>query len=369
MSANDAGLMVALRGSVGGFALDIDFTAPATGVTALFGPSGAGKTSILRCIAGLTRLAQGEIAFAGETWQDARGFVPAHCRPVGYVFQDANLFAHLSVADNLHFGLKRAATARPVVGFDAVVDRLGLGKLLARSPERLSGGERQRVAIGRALLAQPRLLLVDEPLSAVDLPARDGILSLLETLCRDLAIPAVYVSHDLAEVTRLAHHLVLIEAGKLVAAGPLDDILTDLRLPLAASPQAGVVLDAVVEAADAHYGLTSYRVAGGVLTAPARGLTVGTHCRVRVLASDISLCREPPLGTTILNVLPGVILGADSFDGMQTNVLIQLGADEKGAKLLARVTRKSWESLGFAIGQSTHALVKGVGLVQELTES
>ncbi len=368
MSAN-TGLSVVLRGAVGGFALDIAFTAPATGVTALFGPSGSGKTSVLRCVAGLTRLAQGEIGFAGETWQDTRGFVPAHRRPIGYVFQDANLFSHLSVAENLRFGLRRAAAVAPVIGFDQVVDRLGLATLLARSPDRLSGGERQRVGIGRALLAQPRLLLIDEPLSAVDLPARDGILSLLETLCHDLAIPAVYVSHDLAEVTRLADHLVLIEAGRLVAAGPLDDILTNLRLPLATSPQAGVVLDAVVVAADLAFGLTSYRVAGGILTAPSRGLAVGTHCRLRVLASDISLCHEPPVGTTILNILPGVVLGADSFDGMQTNVLIQLGAGEQGARLLARVTRKSWESLGFAPGQSGHALVKGVGLVQELAES
>ena len=366
MSASGEGLAVTLRGSVGGFDLDLTFTAPAVGVTALFGPSGAGKTSILRSIAGLTRIAQGRVAFAGEIWQDANGFVPAHRRPIGYVFQDANLFGHLSVAGNLRFGLARTRATGPAIDFDQIVERLGLAHLLSRHPTTLSGGERQRVAIGRALLVQPRLLLIDEPLSAVDLPAREAILSLIETLCRDLAIPAVYVSHDLAEVTRLAHHLVLIDAGKVIAAGATDRILTDLALPLAASPQAGVVLDAVVEATDATYGLTQYRVAGAVLTAPSRGFAVGAHCRLRVLASDVSLCHAPPAGTTILNILPGVIVGADSFDGMQTNVLIRLGSDAQGVQLLARVTRKSWESLGFALGQRVHALVKGVGLLQEL---
>lgn len=358
------GLEVTLDGAVGGFQLDLAFAAPAHGITALFGPSGAGKTSILRAVAGLDRLAGGRIRFAGETWQRDKVFVPPHRRPIGYVFQEANLFGHLSVAGNLRFGLTRAAAARPVIGFDEAVARLGLGPLLPRDPATLSGGERQRVAIGRALLAQPRLLLIDEPLSAVDLAAREAILDLLETLCRDLAIPALYVSHDLAEVTRLAHRLVLVERGRVTAAGPIAHILTDLALPLAAAPQAGVVLDAVALATDAAYGLTQYRVAGAVLTAPSRGLAPGASCRLRVLASDVSLCRTAPAGTTILNILPGSILDADSFDGMQTNVLIRLGEGEGGARLLARVTRKSWESLGLTPGQAVHALVKGVGLLE-----
>ncbi len=359
-------LEVSLSGTLGAFTLDLGFTTPAAGITALFGPSGAGKSTVLRCIAGLSRQAGGRVIFSGERWLDGDVFVPAYRRPIGYVFQDAGLFAHLTVAENLRFGLKRAAAARPVIGFDDVVERLSLEALLQRSPDGLSGGERQRVAIGRALLVQPRLLLVDEPLSAVDLPARDTIVTLIETLCRDLVIPAIYVTHDLAEMTRLANHLVLIDAGKLVAAGPLDRVLTDLSLPLATQAEAGVVLDGVVEAIDHQFGLTHYRAGGALLMAPSRGLTVGSRCRLRVLASDVSLCHEPPQGTTILNVLPGVILSADSFDGMQTTILLQLGHADEGVRLLARVTRKSWEGLGFAPGQKVHALVKGVSLLHGL---
>ena len=361
-------LQVSLRATLGAFRIDLGFTAPATGITALFGPSGAGKSTILRCIAGLSRQAEGRITFADERWMDGDIFVPAHRRPIGYVFQEADLFGHLTVAENLRFGLRRAQAVQPAIGFDQVVERLGLQALLQRSPGSLSGGERQRVAIGRAFLTQPRLLLVDEPLSAVDHPSRDGILTLIETLCRDLAIPAVYVTHDLAEMTRLAHHLVLIDAGKLVAAGPLDSLLTDLSLPLATQGEAGVVLDGTVEVIDHAFGLTHYRVEGALLMAPSRGQSLGARSRLRVLASDVSLCREPPQGTTILNVLPGIIRAAHSFDGMQTNVLIQLGQAGEGTKLLARVTRKSWEGLGFAPGQKAHALVKGVGLLAGLAE-
>jgi molybdate transport system ATP-binding protein len=280
------------------------------------------------------------------------------------VFQDANLFAHLSAEANLRYGLTRSGAGHPAIGFDATVAMLGLAPLLARHPATLSGGERQRVAIGRALLAQPRLLLVDEPLSAVDQTAREAILGLLERLCAEVAIPVVYVSHDLAEVTRLAHHLILVDAGRVVGDGPIERILTDLHLPLAALPQAGVVLDAVVSGSDPVYGLTQYQVDGGLFVAPSRGLAVGARCRLRILASDVSLCRVPPVGTTILNTPRGVIVAADSFDGMQTNVLIRLGDAEGGARVLARVTRKSWESLGFVTGETIHALVKGVGLLE-----
>ncbi len=200
-------------GRIGGFALDVGFAAPETGVTALFGPSGCGKTTVLRCIAGLERLEYGHFSLsATEVWQDGFRFLPPHRRAVGYVFQEASLFPHLSVTANLRFGQKRAAD-RGIV-FDEVVTLLGLSRLLGRVPARLSGGERQRVAIGRALLSQPRLLLMDEPLSALDRISKDEILPYLERLYDALSIPVIYVSHDLAEVERLADHLVLLSAGR-----------------------------------------------------------------------------------------------------------------------------------------------------------
>jgi molybdate transport system ATP-binding protein len=358
-----AGVAVMLHGQIGGFSLDLSFAAPGTGVTALFGPSGAGKSTILRAIAGLTRLARARIACAGETWQDETMFLPPHRRPVGMVFQDANLFAHLSVADNLRFGLKRVGVGSESLGFDAVVAMLGLENLLPRDPATLSGGERQRVAIGRALLVQPRLLLVDEPLSAVDQSARESILTMLERLCGTLAIPVIYVSHDLAEVSRLADHLILIEQGRAIAAGAIATILADLDLPLAAHAHAGVVLDAMVGGYDAAYGLLRYEVAGAILVSPGPAAPVGSRARVRVLASDVSLCRTPPHGTTMLNTPHGVIVGVDHLDGFQTNVLLRLGETEDGARVIARITRKSWDHLGFQPGETVHALIKGVGLL------
>ena len=218
-----AAISVAFAGRLGAFELNSRFEASATGVTALFGPSGCGKTSVLRCIAGLQRVAHGACSVAGEIWQDDRTFLPAHRRAVGYVFQEASLFPHLSVRRNLLFGAPEDRGDAPVV-FDEIVDLLGLANLLDRAPQKLSGGERQRVAIGRALLSQPRLLLMDEPLSALDAETKSEILPFLERLHDRLALPVIYVTHDMREVERLADHLVLMERGRVIGAGPLGDI-------------------------------------------------------------------------------------------------------------------------------------------------
>jgi molybdate transport system ATP-binding protein len=350
------------RGTIGRFQMDVVFTAPARGVTALFGPSGCGKTTILRCIAGLQRLPGGFLSVDGQVWQDDRVFQPPHRRPVGYVFQEASLFPHLSVRRNLTYGLHRSRAREMVVRFDDVVSLLGLGPLLDRAPERLSGGERQRVAVGRALLAQPRLLLMDEPLSALDRRSKDEILPYLEALHEMLSIPMLYVSHDLAEVERLADHLVLLSDGAVLACGPLAEIQSDPGLPLARMPEAGVALEATVQAFDIRYGLTTLNVDGGRLLVPGRAGDLGRRRRVLIAASDVSLAKQPPVESTILNTLSSRIVGAEAQDEIQINVVVRLGQDGQGARLIARITRKSWDRLDLARGSLVYVQVKSVAL-------
>ena len=270
MTASHA-IRAQFRGTIGKFALDAGFTAPAKGVTALFGPSGCGKTTVLRCIAGLLRI-NGVCEIDGEVWQDENGaFLPTHKRPLGYVFQEASLFQHLSVRRNLLFGAprdNRNGTKGGIV-FDEVVELLGITRLLDRSPRNLSGGERQRVAIGRALLSQPKLLLMDEPLSALDRATKNEILPFLERLRDHLNLPVVYITHDIAEVERLADQMVLMDKGRVIGAGPLEDLQSDPSLPLAAARDAAVSFEGVVQSSEDAYGLVTLKVRGGVLTAPA----------------------------------------------------------------------------------------------------
>ena len=352
------------RGTLGKFALDAGFTAPAKGVTALFGPSGCGKTTVLRCIAGLLRV-DGVCEIDGEVWQDQNGaFLPTHKRPLGYVFQEASLFQHLSVRRNLLFGAPRhdsKATKGGIV-FDEVTDLLGITRLLDRSPRNLSGGERQRVAIGRALLSQPKLLLMDEPLSALDRATKNEILPFLERLRDHLNLPVVYITHDIAEVERLADQMVLMEKGHVIGAGPLDALQSDPSLPLAAARDAAVSVEGVVQASDEAYGLVTLKVRGGVLTAPAPAAPVGERRRIRVIASDVSLTREPPAPSSILNILPARIVSMKPLDTNEVVVVVALGSDGSGARLLSRVMRKSWGELGLAEGMNVYAQVKAVAL-------
>ena len=352
------------RGTIGKFALDAGFTAPAKGVTALFGPSGCGKTTVLRCIAGLLHV-DGVCEIDGEVWQDEKGaFLPTHKRPLGYVFQEASLFQHLSVRRNLLFGAPRkdGGAVRQGIGFDEVVELLGVERLLDRSPRNLSGGERQRVAIGRALLSQPKLLLMDEPLSALDRATKNEILPFLERLRDRLNLPVVYITHDIAEVERLADQMVLMEKGRVIGAGALEDLQSDPSLPLAAARDAAVSLDGVVQARDEAYGLVTLKVRGGSLTVPAPPAPVGERRRIRVIAGDVSLTRETPGPSSILNVLPARIVSMKPVGSNEIIVVVALGAAGVGARMLSRVTRKSWEALGLAEGVSVYAQVKAVAL-------
>ena len=343
-----------------GFTLDADLELPSRGISAFFGRSGSGKTTLLRCIAGLERAPEGRLEIDGEVWQDGPRFVPTHQRPLGYVFQEASLFPHLSVRANLEYGRKRVPATARRVEWDRAIDLLGIGHLLERKPDRLSGGERQRVAIARALLTSPRLLLMDEPLAALDQARKDEILPYLEHLHDELEIPVLYVSHAADEVARLADHLVVLEDGKVLGAGPLADILTRLDLPIRLGEDTGVVLDAVVAERDAEWQLARVEFAGGSLWVRDSGVDIGRHVRVRILARDVSIGREPTTGTSIMNSFPATV-GEIAADTHPALALVKL--DAGGAPVLARLTRRSAAALELAPGLPVWAQVKAVALI------
>lgn len=355
------GIRARIRIERGDFLLDVDLDLPQRGISALFGHSGSGKTTVLRALAGLERAPGGYVALGGAVWQDEeRGiFVPVHRRALGVVFQEASLFAHLSVRANLDFGRRRVAPAERRFALDAVAELLGIGHLLERRPDGLSGGERQRAAIARALLASPRLLLMDEPLAALDLQRKQEILPYLERLHAELAIPIVYVSHAPDEVARLADHLVLLDAGRVVASGPLAETLARVDLPPAFADDAGVVLDTVL-AAHEEDALSRLAFAGGALLVGRRPEALGSHLRCRIHARDVSLALERPQGTSIVNLLPAEVTAVAGTD-RPGHVLVQLRVGT--SPLLARITERSRRELGIAPGLQLWAQVKGVALL------
>lgn len=346
------------------FRLDVDLALPPQGITAVFGASGCGKTTLLRCVAGLERAASARIVMAGETWQDdAQGiFLPTWQRPLGYVFQEASLFDHLDVRGNLAYGQRRARVAQPTASLDAAVELLGIGHLLARRTSELSGGERQRVAIARALAAQPQVLLLDEPLAALDLARRQEILPWLERLRDELALPMLYVSHALDEVARLAQTLVVLDQGRVQAAGPLVDTLARLDLPALRGEEAGALLEAVVGERDERWHLARVDFAGGALWLRDGGHAVGHAVRVRVLARDVSIATEKPAATSIQNLLACEV-GEISAGGHPSQVLVRLDCGH-GAVLLARITARAAAQLGLATGMPVWAQVKSAALVE-----
>lgn len=341
----------------GEFTLDCRLQAPASAVTALFGASGCGKTTLLRAIAGLDRHPQGHVKISDEVWQQGRRFVPPHRRALGYVFQEASLFAHLTVRGNLEYGFKRAP--RRALPFDSVVDLLRLGPLLSRRPEGLSGGERQRVALGRALLASPRLLLMDEPLAALDRASRNEILPFLRRLNEVSGAPVLYVSHSLDEVSRIADRVAFMQAGKILATGPIAEMATRLDLPLAHGDPAEAVIEAEVGGHDDLYHLTYVDFPGGRFSVAREALPVGQRVRVRLLARDVSLTLERQTGTSILNVFPARV--CELVEEGAAQVMVRLEA--AGVPLLARVTRKSAAVLELAPGRELYAQVKSVALL------
>ena len=344
------------------FVLDVALDLPGRGITALFGPSGSGKTSCLRAVAGLERAATGQVRVLGDVWQDdsTRTWVPPHRRAVGYVFQEASLFAHLSVRGNVVYGLRRVPAALQRLALDQAVDLLGIGALMDRSPATLSGGERQRVAIARALATSPRLLLLDEPLAALDAARKQDILPWLEKLRDELDIPMLYVSHATDEVARLADTLVVLERGRVLAAGAVAGVLSQLDLPFNAGEEAGVLLDGAVAERDARWHLCRVVFAGGSLWIRDSGAPVGTRARVRVLARDVSLSLNKPEGTSIANALAGIVaeIADDAHPGQA-----MLGIRVEQQMFLARVTRRSVHTLGLAQGSPVWLQVKSAALL------
>jgi molybdate transport system ATP-binding protein len=341
------------------FALNVDLQLPGRGVTALFGPSGCGKTTLLRCIAGLER-ASGSLRVNEHLWQDATHFTPTHQRAIGYVFQEASLFPHLSVRGNLQYGMKRASS-NGKVAIDPIIDLLGIRALLDRKPDGLSGGERQRVAIARALAVDPKLLLMDEPLAALDLKRKQEILPYLDRLQATLEIPILYVTHSPDEVVRLAHHLVVMDAGTVVASGELADTLSQLDLPVKLGQDAGVVIESVVGSIESQWHLTRMDFDGGSVWIRDPGLALGAKARVRILASDVSLAREQPGKSSIQNVLQGQIdaMRDDEHPGL---VLVRVKVGDTA--LLARVTKRAVSELTLKVGDSVWTQVKSVALAR-----
>ncbi len=341
----------------GDFHLRASFAAGA-GLTALFGRSGSGKTTLVNIIAGLVKPQQGRVGVDGETLIDTqqRLFVPPHRRRVGYVFQEGRLFPHLTVRQNLRYGRWFTPAQERRAKFDDIVALLGIGALLERHPQSLSGGEKQRVAIGRALLASPRLLLMDEPLAALDDARKAEILPYIERLRDEAGIPIVYVSHAVAEVVRLATTVVMMENGAVAAAGPAGEVMARLGgLPLARG-EAGALLDARVAQIDDGYGLSVIATRAGDLRVPRLDLAIGASLRVQILARDVMIALEPPTGVSALNMLQGVI--AEIAEGAGASVDLRL--DCSGVAVLAQITRRSLATLGLNVGQPVTAVIKSV---------
>jgi molybdate transport system ATP-binding protein len=353
-----------LKLNYSGFSLDVDLQLPGRGVTALYGHSGSGKTTCLRCIAGLERAEQGFIQVNDEVWEDSdKGiFVPPHKRALGYVFQEASLFPHLSVRGNLEFGLKRVPRQQRRVDMAHATELLGIGHLLGRDPQNLSGGERQRIGIARALLTSPKLLLMDEPLAALDTQRKNEILPYLQRLHDELDIPVLYVSHSQDEVARLADHLVLLSNGKALACGAIGETLARLDLPLALGDDAGVVIEGHVSAYDADYQLLTLQLPNTDLNIRVAHspMAEGQALRCKVQARDVSLSLQGVEQSSILNRLPVTVISEIGADNA-AHVLIRLNA--AGTPLLARITRYSRDQLGVYPGQQLWAQIKAVAVL------
>jgi len=343
-----------------GFSLDVDLSLPGRGVTALFGSSGCGKTTLLRSIAGLERPPKGFLRVNGDIWQDEGIWVPTHRRPLAYVFQESSLFPHLSVMGNLQYGQQRVSQASPF-DLSQVIELLGIEALLTRKPDALSGGERQRVAIARALAVNPRLLLMDEPLAALDMQRKQEILPYLERMQKTLDIPIIYVTHAPDEVARLAHHIVMLEHGKVMASGSLYDTLSRVDLPLRLGDDRGVIIDAHVSEIDRQWHLARLDFADGTFWTRDQGLALQDQARLHILARDVSIAREKPLQSSIQNILAGRIDRCVD-DDVPGSVIVRVLIGE--TPLLARITARAVADLALKPGDAVWVQVKSVALAR-----
>ena len=354
-------LDISVEKRLGALPLRAELSCPTEGVVALFGRSGAGKTSLVNMLAGLLRPDRGRIALRGETLFDSAAGIdlPPHRRRIGYVFQESRLFPHLKVRDNLLYGWRRTPKTERPIGLEEVVELLGLSGLLQRRPGALSGGERQRVALGRALLANPRLLLMDEPLASLDQARKQEILPFVERLRDELKLPIVYVSHAMEEIVRLADTLVLISDGQVVASGPLEELTSRLDLrPLTGRYEAGSVIAATLARHDRDDDLSELSFAGGTLVVPRLDVPEGTSLRLRIRARDVALSLARPEGLSIQNIFPARVLDLGEEGGAQLDVRLDVG----GAPLWARITGRAKRQLDLAPGREVYALVKSAAI-------
>lgn len=345
--------------SFASFQLNVDAEIPQQGITAVFGPSGCGKTTLLRAMAGLENCDSGFFSLNEQVLQDDNTFIPPHHRRIGYVFQESSLFPHLSVRGNLEYGYKRIPAGYKKPDFDHIVMMLGLKPFLSRKPMSLSGGEKQRVTIGRTLLTNPQILLMDEPLTGLDIQSKNEIYPFLLMLQRELKLPLLYVSHSTDEVARLADTLMLMEQGRIVAGGPVTEILTRSDLTLAHRSDAESIIVAEVSAHDERYRLTLCDFAGGRFYVPLNSLKIGQEVRLRILARDVSLTLQKQDETSILNIFPVVI--KEIIEESDARMTIRLSAE--GIPVLSRITRKSAEMLQLKPDKKVFAQVKSVAVL------
>lgn len=342
------------------FNLDVDLTLPYNGITAIYGHSGSGKTTLLRCIAGLEQAPVGKLIINGDVWQDEQRWKHTYERNFGYVFQEASLLAHLSVMGNLNFGRKRTK-AKEKLSLEQAIELLGIGHLLDRKPDRLSGGEKSRVAIARALAVSPDVLLMDEPLAALDLKRKQEILPYLERLHDELNIPILYVTHSPDEVARLADHLVVMEQGRLLASGGLTDILSRIDLPIRLGEDAGVIIEAQITEVDSQWHLARVEFAGGSLWTKDQGFSIGRKVRVRILARDVSLANVPTEQSSIQNVLQGHV-DAISEDNHVALALVRVRVGNH--IIISRLTKRAANALGVVVNQPVWVQIKSVALME-----
>jgi molybdate transport system ATP-binding protein len=347
------------------FNLDIDIEIPGQGITAIFGESGSGKTSLLRCIAGLEKNASGWLSVNGECWQSASVFIPTHKRSLGYVFQEASLFEHLTVLGNLRYAIKRSKQIASVDLFNQVVSVMGIEGILKQFPQQLSGGEKQRVAIARALLSQPKLLLMDEPLASLDTTRKLGILPYLERLRSSFNIPILYVSHAVDEIVRLADHAVIMRQGKVIAQGGITELFSRVDLPLGVNNEVGAILECKVVQRDKQWHLMQVAFNGGELWLPnvenKQFHSQSKTQRIRVFASDVSLTLTPHTDSSILNVLSGQIVEIiNDHDPAMSLVRLKIGE----SYLLARLTQKSLQNLTLTLGKNVWIQIKSAAIVR-----
>ena len=353
-------LKAAFKVDYPGFNLDIDLQIPASGITVVFGPSGSGKTTLLRCLAGLEK--SGKMEIAGQVWQNENIFIPVNLRAIGMVFQESRLFPHLKVRDNLLYGYKRTPLNSRRLHLEDIARVLSLEKLQERSIDKLSGGEKQRVALGRALLTSPKLLLMDEPLAALDAQRKTEIIPFIRKVEKELSIPIIYVTHSMSEVLQLVDTMVILKDGKVVKYGPVGKVFSDIQLRESIGDEhSGAVLDTTVLEHDTDYGITRLDFMGQQLSVPIQDIATGQVLRVHIHSKDVSLASEPPEGlTSVLNILKTKVRKIGENVGYSVDIEL-----DAGRPLLATITRKSLSNLNLQPGQSIYAYIKAIRMVNE----